>query len=105
MKNMDPLNECVATLLNQSTDKFTADLWRDSKCNWVYPNVIMLTAINVNVEFLHAVDGNVIGNTTYQKSMFLVGPRLKHLRHFQQLGADSVPEFNIFLHTFLPSVH
>ncbi|XP_019717409.1 myosin-9-like isoform X2 [Hippocampus comes] len=29
MKNMDPLNECVATLLNQSTDKFTADLWRD----------------------------------------------------------------------------
>ncbi|XP_077426450.1 myosin-9-like isoform X1 [Vanacampus margaritifer] len=29
MKNMDPLNECVATLLNQSTDKFTGDLWRD----------------------------------------------------------------------------
>ncbi|XP_069023009.1 myosin-9-like [Embiotoca jacksoni] len=29
MKNMDPLNECVATLLNQSTDKFIADLWRD----------------------------------------------------------------------------
>nr|XP_020466638.1 myosin-9-like isoform X2 [Monopterus albus] len=29
MKNMDPLNECVASLLNQSTDKFTAELWRD----------------------------------------------------------------------------
>ncbi|KAM3865284.1 myosin-9-like isoform 2-T2 [Diretmus argenteus] len=29
MKNMDPLNECVATLLNQSTDKVVADLWRD----------------------------------------------------------------------------
>uniref|UniRef100_H3D9D5 Myosin-9 n=1 Tax=Tetraodon nigroviridis TaxID=99883 RepID=H3D9D5_TETNG len=29
MKNMDPLNESVATLLNQSTDKFIADLWRD----------------------------------------------------------------------------
>ncbi|KAM9363330.1 myosin-9-like [Symphorus nematophorus] len=29
MKNMDPLNECVATLLNHSTDKFTAELWRD----------------------------------------------------------------------------
>ncbi|TMS22742.1 Myosin-9 [Larimichthys crocea] len=29
MKNMDPLNESVATLLNQSTDRFTADLWRD----------------------------------------------------------------------------
>lgn len=31
MKNMDPLNECVATLLNQSTDKFIGDLWRDGK--------------------------------------------------------------------------
>ncbi|KAM8879344.1 myosin-9-like isoform 1-T2 [Spinachia spinachia] len=29
MKNMDPLNECVATLFNQSTDKFTAELWKD----------------------------------------------------------------------------
>ncbi|XP_065815832.1 myosin-9-like [Labrus bergylta] len=29
MKNMDPLNECVATLLNQSGDKFIGDLWRD----------------------------------------------------------------------------
>lgn len=38
LKNMDPLNECVATLLNQSTDKFTADLWRDSKwCSWMCP--------------------------------------------------------------------
>jgi myosin heavy subunit len=31
MKNMDPLNECVASLLNQSTDKFIADLWRDGE--------------------------------------------------------------------------
>ncbi|KAJ3615221.1 hypothetical protein NHX12_018789 [Muraenolepis orangiensis] len=29
MKNMDPLNECVASLLNQSTDKIIANLWRD----------------------------------------------------------------------------
>uniref|UniRef100_A0A8C8GBM5 Myosin, heavy chain 10, non-muscle n=1 Tax=Oncorhynchus tshawytscha TaxID=74940 RepID=A0A8C8GBM5_ONCTS len=29
MKNMDPLNDNVATLLNQSTDKFVAELWRD----------------------------------------------------------------------------
>ncbi|KAG7266121.1 hypothetical protein CRUP_028123 [Coryphaenoides rupestris] len=29
MKNMDPLNECVASLLNQSTDKFIGDMWRD----------------------------------------------------------------------------
>ncbi|XP_037328239.1 myosin-9-like isoform X1 [Pungitius pungitius] len=29
MKNMDPLNESVAALFNQSTDKFTAELWKD----------------------------------------------------------------------------
>ncbi|KAJ8251676.1 hypothetical protein GJAV_G00223910 [Gymnothorax javanicus] len=29
MKNMDPLNDNVATLLNQSSDKFTSELWKD----------------------------------------------------------------------------
>ncbi|XP_062304310.1 myosin-9-like isoform X2 [Osmerus eperlanus] len=29
MKNMDPLNDNVATLLNQSSDKIVSDLWRD----------------------------------------------------------------------------
>ncbi|KAI1896803.1 hypothetical protein AGOR_G00098600 [Albula goreensis] len=29
MKNMDPLNDNVTTLLNQSSDKFVSDLWRD----------------------------------------------------------------------------
>ncbi|XP_061088621.1 myosin-9-like isoform X1 [Conger conger] len=28
-KNMDPLNDNVTTLLNQSSDKFISDLWRD----------------------------------------------------------------------------
>ncbi|KAJ8363453.1 hypothetical protein SKAU_G00122840 [Synaphobranchus kaupii] len=28
-KNMDPLNDNVTTLLNQSSDKFVSDLWRD----------------------------------------------------------------------------
>uniref|UniRef100_A0AAX7TWE2 Myosin, heavy chain 10, non-muscle n=1 Tax=Astatotilapia calliptera TaxID=8154 RepID=A0AAX7TWE2_ASTCA len=31
MKNMDPLNDNVATLLHQSTDKFVAELWKDGK--------------------------------------------------------------------------
>lgn len=31
MKNMDPLNDNVATLLNQSTDKFVSELWRDGE--------------------------------------------------------------------------
>ncbi|KAG1930685.1 myosin-10 [Pimephales promelas] len=29
MKNMDPLNDNVATLLNQSLDKFVSELWKD----------------------------------------------------------------------------
>ncbi|KAK9399978.1 myosin-9 [Crotalus adamanteus] len=29
MKNMDPLNDNVATLLHQSSDKFVSDLWKD----------------------------------------------------------------------------
>ena len=32
MKNMDPLNDNVATLLHQSTDKFVAELWKDGEC-------------------------------------------------------------------------
>lgn len=31
MKNMDPLNDNVATLLHQSSDKFVAELWKDGK--------------------------------------------------------------------------
>uniref|UniRef100_A0A8C1XP38 Myosin-9 n=1 Tax=Cyprinus carpio TaxID=7962 RepID=A0A8C1XP38_CYPCA len=30
MKNMDPLNDNVASLLNQSTDKFVSELWKDA---------------------------------------------------------------------------
>uniref|UniRef100_A0AAQ5YFF7 Myosin-9 n=1 Tax=Amphiprion ocellaris TaxID=80972 RepID=A0AAQ5YFF7_AMPOC len=33
MKNMDPLNDNVATLLNQSTDKFVSELWKDELQN------------------------------------------------------------------------
>ncbi|XP_040263350.1 myosin-9 isoform X1 [Bufo bufo] len=29
MKNMDPLNDNIATLLNQSSDKFVSELWKD----------------------------------------------------------------------------
>ncbi|OWK15077.1 MYH10, partial [Cervus elaphus hippelaphus] len=29
MKNMDPLNDNVATLLHQSSDRFVAELWKD----------------------------------------------------------------------------
>uniref|UniRef100_A0A8C9V012 Myosin heavy chain 10 n=1 Tax=Scleropages formosus TaxID=113540 RepID=A0A8C9V012_SCLFO len=34
MKNMDPLNDNVATLLHQSTDKFVAELWKDEIQNF-----------------------------------------------------------------------
>lgn len=31
MKNMDPLNDNVAALLHQSTDRLTAEIWKDGK--------------------------------------------------------------------------
>lgn len=31
MKNMDPLNDNVATLLHQSADRFVAELWKDGE--------------------------------------------------------------------------
>uniref|UniRef100_A0AAX7US05 Myosin-9 n=1 Tax=Astatotilapia calliptera TaxID=8154 RepID=A0AAX7US05_ASTCA len=37
LKNMDPLNDNVASLLNQSTDKFVSELWKDgdiSSSSW-----------------------------------------------------------------------
>lgn len=36
MKNMDPLNDNVATLLHQSTDKFVAELWKDGECPKIF---------------------------------------------------------------------
>uniref|UniRef100_A0A6Q2Y1J4 Myosin, heavy chain 10, non-muscle n=1 Tax=Esox lucius TaxID=8010 RepID=A0A6Q2Y1J4_ESOLU len=34
MKNMDPLNDNVATLLHQSADKFVAELWKDGEASF-----------------------------------------------------------------------
>lgn len=34
-KNMDPLNDNVTSLLNASSDKFVADLWKDGKGCWL----------------------------------------------------------------------
>lgn len=31
MKNMDPLNDNVAALLHMSTDKLTAEIWKDGE--------------------------------------------------------------------------
>lgn len=33
-KNMDPLNDNVTSLLNASSDKFVADLWKDGEAPW-----------------------------------------------------------------------
>lgn len=34
MKNMDPLNDNVAALLHQSTDRLTAEIWKDGE-DWL----------------------------------------------------------------------
>ncbi|XP_036385865.1 myosin-10 isoform X3 [Megalops cyprinoides] len=47
MKNMDPLNDNVATLLHQSTDKFVAELWKDEI------QIIQRASFYDNVSSLH----------------------------------------------------
>ena len=50
MKNMDPLNDNVATLLHQSTDKFVSELWKDGEdhyiltpyCNNTTPHLLLI---------------------------------------------------------------
>lgn len=38
MKNMDPLNDNVTTLLNMSSDKFVSELWKDGELRDGGPN-------------------------------------------------------------------
>lgn len=40
-KNMDPLNDNVTSLLNASSDKFVADLWKDGKAFWAQVHVLL----------------------------------------------------------------
>ncbi|XP_061086020.1 myosin-10 isoform X4 [Conger conger] len=47
MKNMDPLNDNVATLLHQSTDKFVGELWKDEI------QIIQRASFYDNVSSLH----------------------------------------------------
>lgn len=44
MKNMDPLNDNVASLLNQSTDKFVSELWKDGEFRSSLPVSVSLSA-------------------------------------------------------------
>uniref|UniRef100_A0A4W5RDZ0 Myosin-9 n=1 Tax=Hucho hucho TaxID=62062 RepID=A0A4W5RDZ0_9TELE len=58
MKNMDPLNDNVATLLNQSTDKFVSELWRD------VDRIVGLDKV------AGMSDGGIHGATKIRKGMF-----------------------------------
>uniref|UniRef100_A0A8C2U665 Myosin-9 n=1 Tax=Coturnix japonica TaxID=93934 RepID=A0A8C2U665_COTJA len=41
MKNMDPLNDNIATLLHQSSDKFVSELWKDGTEFWLSPSGVV----------------------------------------------------------------
>uniref|UniRef100_A0A8C7JAH9 Myosin-9 n=1 Tax=Oncorhynchus kisutch TaxID=8019 RepID=A0A8C7JAH9_ONCKI len=58
MKNMDPLNDNVASLLNQSTDKFVSELWRD------VDRIVGLDKV------AGMSDGGIHGATKIRKGMF-----------------------------------
>lgn len=62
MKNMDPLNDNVATLLNQSTDKFVSELWKDGEfrpmitcCTNPGITAFLKAALNVGIYFMLAL--------------------------------------------------
>ncbi|XP_025782240.1 myosin-9-like [Puma concolor] len=44
MKNMDPLNDNIATLLHQSSDKFVSELWKDEPGDWPPGGVTLVYA-------------------------------------------------------------
>uniref|UniRef100_A0AAQ4QMZ1 Myosin-9 n=1 Tax=Gasterosteus aculeatus aculeatus TaxID=481459 RepID=A0AAQ4QMZ1_GASAC len=73
MKNMDPLNECVAALFNQSTDKFTAELWKDSKKP--IKHLFLLTAVCdldriVGLDKVAGMSESIHGASRTRKGMF-----------------------------------
>uniref|UniRef100_A0A8C2YDG7 Myosin heavy chain 11 n=1 Tax=Coturnix japonica TaxID=93934 RepID=A0A8C2YDG7_COTJA len=47
-KNMDPLNDNVTSLLNQSSDKFVADLWKDANTIYISSPINMFCYIAVD---------------------------------------------------------
>uniref|UniRef100_A0A8C8G9D2 Myosin-9 n=1 Tax=Oncorhynchus tshawytscha TaxID=74940 RepID=A0A8C8G9D2_ONCTS len=64
MKNMDPLNDNVATLLNQSTDKFVSELWRDELQQPFLDRIVGLDKV------AGMSDGGMHGATKIRKGMF-----------------------------------
>uniref|UniRef100_A0A4W4H1U2 Myosin, heavy chain 10, non-muscle n=1 Tax=Electrophorus electricus TaxID=8005 RepID=A0A4W4H1U2_ELEEL len=57
MKNMDPLNDNVATLLHQSTDKFVAELWKDvHQCVSFFLSPFHLLCIRLPVDRIVGLD-------------------------------------------------
>lgn len=63
MKNMDPLNDNVATLLHQSTDKFVAELWKDGKSSPLSLHLCVFICFSCSLHHfrltLHTTSSNV----------------------------------------------
>uniref|UniRef100_A0A672VC17 Myosin heavy chain 11 n=1 Tax=Strigops habroptila TaxID=2489341 RepID=A0A672VC17_STRHB len=56
-KNMDPLNDNVTSLLNQSSDKFVADLWKDGmNHNSIYISSSIHTFFYISVDRIVGLD-------------------------------------------------
>uniref|UniRef100_A0A673CAY7 Myosin-9 n=1 Tax=Sphaeramia orbicularis TaxID=375764 RepID=A0A673CAY7_9TELE len=55
MKNMDPLNDNVATLLNISTDKFVSELWKDVFTQCLF-SLFFIPFISLSVDRIVGLD-------------------------------------------------
>lgn len=88
MKNMDPLNDNVATLLHQSTDKFVAELWKDGKSNQLFhTSQINYTyiVISIVIYFVNNCDKEEDNNTVKWFMQTFVGNGYSWLSAFKLL--------------------
>lgn len=103
MKNMDPLNDNVATLLHQSTDKFVAELWKDGEMcalhrfGFVLGDEIMikistcLQSIRWCFDSFEVKPGGVLRSRWFSPPLRIAHTRLLHLHFYNILHLSFWP--------------
>uniref|UniRef100_A0A8C0ZHP8 Myosin heavy chain 11 n=1 Tax=Cyanistes caeruleus TaxID=156563 RepID=A0A8C0ZHP8_CYACU len=71
-KNMDPLNDNVTSLLNQSSDKFVADLWKDGMNHNSKSKIHLssLASCSVTVPVMGVIESSLPSASKTKKGMF-----------------------------------
>uniref|UniRef100_A0A8B9L7B7 Myosin, heavy chain 11b, smooth muscle n=1 Tax=Astyanax mexicanus TaxID=7994 RepID=A0A8B9L7B7_ASTMX len=93
-KNMDPLNDNVTALLNNSTSPFVQDLWKDASAWWFYSVVTLLSVFSVQGFLFSTSDTSMPSSTKSKKGMF---------RTVGQLYKESLGKLMTTLHNTQPN--